>query len=245
MRRVLFHCFGFAIYGYPAMLYVGIVLGIYAELYAARLIGIDVTAALAATLCLLMTALFGARMLHVLSHWSHYSRDPMQVLRCSDGGASMYGGLLLAIPVSFPVLATLGLSFGTFWDLASFAMLVGLIVTRIGCFLNGCCAGRPTSHWCGMYLPNYKGVWRRRIPVQILDASWGAVVLAGSLILLGDLPFHGARFLYAIGAYGAGRVVLESLRDEQDRVRGISVHKFISTGLIAASLGAFATGWWR
>ena len=245
MHRVLFHFCGISIYSYPAMLYVGIVLGIYAELYAATSIGLDVPATLTATLALLATALLGARLLHVLTHWSLYRRDPDRILRCSDGGASMYGGLLLAFPASFPVLAMLNLPFATFWDLVSFTMLVGMIVTRAGCFLNGCCAGRPTSHWWGWNLPNYKGVWRRRIPVQILEAIWGTLVLTGGIVLWGSQPFQGALFLYAIGAYGLGRIVLESMRDEQDRVRGISVHKLISSGLIAASLGAFAIGWWH
>jgi len=243
MRRVLFNFFGVSIYSYAAMLYVGIVLGIYAELYAAATVGLSVPVILTATLILIATALLGARLLHVLSHWHLYRLNPERILRCADGGASMYGGLLLAFPASFPVLAMLGLPFRTFWDLTSFAMLTGMIVTRAGCFLNGCCAGRPTAHWCGIHLPNYRGVWHRRIPVQILEAIWGSAVLAGAVLLWGRLPFQGALFLYAVGAYGLGRVVLESLRDEQDRFHGVSVHKLISSGLIAASLGVFAFGW--
>ncbi len=243
MRRVLFHFHGRSIYSYPAMLYLGIVLGIYAELYAASTIALNLQAILTATLILIATALLGARLLHVLPHWRHYRQYPGRILKCADGGASMYGGLLLAFPASVPVLALLGLPFATFWDLASFAMLVGMVITRAGCFLNGCCSGRPTTGWCGMNLTNYRGVRRRRIPVQILEAAWGTAVLAGAVLLWGRLPFPGSLFLYAVGAYGLGRVLLESLRDEQDRVGGVSLHKAISLGLIATALGAFAAGW--
>jgi phosphatidylglycerol:prolipoprotein diacylglycerol transferase len=177
MRRVLFLWFDHPIYSYPAMLYVGIVLGIYAQLYATLSIGLDVTQTLMATLLLLVIALLGARLLHVVSNWRTYQGRPWLILKFSSGGASMYGGLLMGVPLSIPVLAALQIPFATYWDTCSFTMLVGMIVTRAGCFMNGCCAGRPSSGWWAINLPNYKGVWRRRIPLQILEAAWGVFVL--------------------------------------------------------------------
>lgn len=245
MRRILFRWFGVPIYSYPAVLYVGSVLGIYAQLYAARSVGLDLALTLAATLLLLTIALAGARLLHVIPNWGLYRERPERIFRFADGGAAMYGGLLLAVPLSLALLPVLGTPLGAYWDTATFAMLVGMIVTRGGCFLNGCCAGRPTSSWCGINLANYKGVWRRRIPLQILEAASGIIVLAASVLLWRRLPFEGALFLFAIGAYGAGRIVLESMREELDRVMGMSVHKTISTAFVALSLGVFAIAWLR
>jgi hypothetical protein len=59
VRRVLFHFGGIPIYSYPAMLYLGIVLGIYAQLAAALSIGLPVWPTLSTTLLLLTAALFG------------------------------------------------------------------------------------------------------------------------------------------------------------------------------------------
>jgi phosphatidylglycerol---prolipoprotein diacylglyceryl transferase len=241
MRRILFHFFGTPIYSYPAMLYLGIVLGIYAELHAAGSIGLSLQSTLFATLILLSMALLGARLLHVLPLWHVYRHNLKHILHFSNGGASMYGGLLVAVPASFPLLAYFELPFGSFWDVASFTMLVGMVVTRVGCFLNGCCCGRPTLSRWGLNLPNHEGVWRRRIPMQIWEAAWGVVVLAGGILVWRLQPFEGAVFSYAVGAYGFGRLVLESFRDKQNWVRGISVHKAISVGLIAISIGVFAT----
>ncbi len=245
MRRVLFRWFGRPVHSYPAMLYLGTVLGIYVQLYAALSMRFDAASTLTAALLLLTIALLGARVLHVTANWRVYRERPRQIFRFSNGGASMYGGLLLAFPLSLPLLAALGLPFGAFWDMASLTILVGMVVTRVGCLLNGCCAGRPTSGWWGINLPNYKGVWRRRVPVQILEIAWGLIVLAGAVLLWGRLFFQGALFLYTIGAYGAGRIVLESMRDEQDRIMGVSMHKAISTGFVAISLCAFAIAWLR
>src|SRR4030095_14917404 len=188
------------------MLYIVIVLGIYAELYAASKIGLDVVPTLTATLALLSAALLGARLLYVLTEWPFYRERRGEILRFSRGGASMYGGLLLAVPLSVPVLLALGLPIGEFWDVASFTMLTGMIVTRVGCFLNGCCAGRPTNGRWGIVLPNDRGVCRRRIPTQILEGAWGLVVLVGAMLLWRTLPFGGALFLYAVCVYSLGRV---------------------------------------
>jgi len=240
MRPILFRLRGIPIYSYPAMLYLGTVLGIEAELYAARTIGMGTSRTLAATLLLLVVALFGARLLFVITEGPRYRRAPRHILRFAAGGASMYGGLLLAVPLSIPLTAAFGLPFARFWDVTSLAMLVGLVVTRAGCFLNGCCAGRPTTGWLALELPDHRGVRARRIPNQLLDGGWGLVVLAVAVWLWAERPFPGALLLYALGAYGAGRIVLEALRDAPDRLGGIRLNRAISIGFVAVSLTALA-----
>lgn len=243
MRPILFRLGGVSIYSYLAMLYLGIVLGIYAQLHAGRTIGLEPARTLIATLVLLMAALMGARLLFVIPNWRMYRRAPRRIWRFSDGGASMYGGLFLAVPLSLPLTAILQIPFAAFWDTASFTMLVGMIVTRAGCFLNGCCAGRPTQGWLGLDLPDHRGVWTRRIPNQFLEAAWGLLALTGAVVLWEHRPFAGALILYALGAYGAGRIVLETARDEPDRVRGVRLQRAISMVFVAVSLTAFAVAW--
>jgi phosphatidylglycerol:prolipoprotein diacylglycerol transferase len=244
MRPILFTFCGRPVRSYPVTLYFAIVLGIYAELLAARSTGADTGAALAATLIVVVIALLGARLLFVVPHWREFSREPRRILRFAEGGASMYGGVLLAVPLSAPVLALLGLPFGTYWDMTTFTMLVGLLVGRIGCFLNGCCAGRQT-HRLGAWLPNERGEWKRRIPTQVLEAAWTAVVLAGAVALWGHQPFPGALLLYALGAYSAGRLVLETFREHQDRLAGFSLQHAISIFFVAVGFGSFAIAGWH
>lgn len=238
MRRVLFRWFGCPVYSYPAMLYTGIVLGIYVQLYAGKQIGLDTAPILTATLLLLVAALSGARLLHVLPNWRYYRAHPRRILDFASGGASMYGGLLLAVPLSIVTLAALNIPFWTFWDIATFTLLIGMIITRAGCFLNGCCAGRATASEWGMYLPDYRGIWKRRVPTQILEAAWGTVVLVGATLMWRRIPFDGALFLYAVAGYGLGRLVLEPLRDRPDRVAGMRLQSAVSLILVASSVAA-------
>jgi phosphatidylglycerol---prolipoprotein diacylglyceryl transferase len=240
VRRVLTHCLGRPIYSYPVTLYLGIVLGLYAELSAARAQGVDTAPLLAATLILAAIALLGARLLFVALNWPRFRREPRRILRFAEGGASLFGGILLAVPCSLLLLPAFDIGFGAFWDLASFTMLVGMAVGRIGCFLNGCCAGRPYDGRLSMYLPDEQGRWRRRIPSQLLESAWSATVLAGLVVLWRRVPFDGALMIYTVIAYSAGRFALEALRERPDAFRGLWVQRAIALSLIAASLVAFA-----
>ena len=111
-----------------------------------------------------------------------------------------------------PLLALLDLPFGAFWDIGAFTILTGMILTRVGCLLNGCCGGRP-SPW-GLNLPKRpRGVWTRRIPTQCLEGTWAATLLVGAVLLWDAMPFAGALFAFVVAGYCCGRLVLESLRD--------------------------------
>jgi phosphatidylglycerol:prolipoprotein diacylglycerol transferase len=226
-------------------LYVGLVLGIFAQVHAATLDHVDQTRTVVATLILLAPALMGARLLFVVTHWHSYRQDPKRVWQAAEGGASMYGGILLAVPLSVPVLSALKLPAWAFWDIASFTILVGMIFARIGCFLNGCCAGHPTDRWLGLRLPDHRGVWERRVPTQFMEAVWAGVVLIGAILLWPRMPFDGALFLYTVVSYSAGRFFLEPTRQEQERVSGLSLHRAMSTMFVAASLVLFVIRWLR
>ena len=161
MRRILFSWHGFNVYSYPAMLYVGMLAGVLAGAHVARTSGMDPDRFAIATIILTVPALVGSRALFVLAHWDAYRFDLPRAWRRSEGGMAMYGGLAAAVPLSIPLLAAMQLPFAAYWDAASVTILVGMMLTRVGCLLNGCCSGRPTSAWFGVNLPDHRGIWRR------------------------------------------------------------------------------------
>jgi phosphatidylglycerol---prolipoprotein diacylglyceryl transferase len=227
MRRVLVHWGPVSLRSYPTLLGLGLVLGLYAQLAAAAAAGLDLARSQAATLLLSAVALGGSRLLYVVARPRGAAGD----------GAVLYGGLLLALPVSVPLLAALGLGFGDYWDSACFTLMGGVGFGRIGCFLHGCCAGRRTSSSLGIAAQD-----ARRIPVQLLEAGWVAVVLAGVLLLRDHAPFPGALCLGALGAYGAGRLALEPAREQTGRVLGSTFHRGVSAALVAGALVGLALG---
>ena len=243
MRRLLFEWHGIKLYSYPVMLYLGLLSGIMAGTYGAGLDGLNPGRVYATLLLLIPVALVGARLLFLLAHWRLYRREPHRIWRQSEGGASLYGGLLLSCLVSLPVLKILRLPFGAFWDVASITMLIGMTFTKVGCFLNGSCAGRPTTSRQALYLPNHQGIWRRRLPTQLLEAGWAAVILLGLMGLWHRLPFPGAGFLYTVAAYSLGRWWLEATREDIETVGPLSLHRSIAVGLVAVCLMGFAVMW--
>jgi phosphatidylglycerol:prolipoprotein diacylglycerol transferase len=244
MRRILFSWRGTNIYSYPAMLYVGLLAGIFVGAWAAQGWGMSADRFAIAVTLLLIPALAGSRLYFVLTRWRLYRRDPARIWRRGEGGMSMYGGFIMAVPLSFPLLRLLGLPFAAFWDAAVLTILLGMAFTRIGCFLNGCCHGRPSEAWYALSLPDHHGIWRRRIPTQLMEMAFALVLFGAALALRNAAPFPGAIFCFGVAGYGAGRWVLESLRE--DETAGLDKTTMQATSIllvIAALIGlAFIRG---
>jgi len=243
MRKVLFTCYGRPVYSYPAMLYVGLVAGVFAGAHVAQDAGLSADRFAVAVVILMVPALVGARLYFVLTRWEVYRREPRRIWRRSEGGMAMYGGLILAVPLSLPLLWALDLRFGAFWDAATFTILLGMAFTRVGCLLNGCCGGRPTSGWFALELPDHAGVWQRRYPTQLMEAAFAAALFAAAFLLRDRAPFAGAIFASAVAAYGAGRVLLETLREDEAGGRDRAAMQATSMLLVVAALAGLAFVW--
>ena len=245
MRRILFQWRGLTVWSYPAMLYVGLVAGVVAGNAAAHAGGIDAFRAFVATMVLIPAALVGARLSYVANHWQFYRKNRRRIWDRSDGGYIMYGGLPAALLLSVPLLAALQLPFGAFWDVGICTILVGMIFARIGCLLNGCCAGRPSRAWGSVYLPNHMGVWERRIPTQCLEAGWAAVLLVSAINVWRWLPFPGALFLLVTASYASGRLLLEPMYERQPGAGRFTIYHAISVVFIVVSLATLTAHWPR
>lgn len=245
MRRVLFHVRGVSIWSYPTLLYLGLVCGFYVMYAIAPSLGMDRTRASIATLMMFVPAIAGSRIWFVLDHWAIYRHEPRRIWRHSDGGMTLYGGLVLALVLSPIILAALGLRFAAFWDGATFTILVGMIFTRVGCLLNGCCSGRYTGGRLGMRLPDHTGRWERRYPVQLLELAATVILLAGSATLLTVGTPRGTVFAFGLVGYSAARLVIDPLRERPTQAsapRPLALATFVACSVLASGLGWLATG---
>lgn len=234
-RRTLFEIGRLSLPSYTAFLYLGIVVGIYVGAAVARAEGLSATRFALTSIVLLAPALAGARLWYVAQHLGRYRAEPAAIWRRAEGGSALYGGLVLSVLASIPVLVVANLPFWPYWDAAIVTMLVGLCVTRLGCLVHGCCAGRETSGALGMWLPGRGGEWKRRYPTQLIEAGWAVAVLVVALAARPSLPFDGALLAFVVGAYAAGRLVLELTRETDDARRTIWVNVVVSGLLVAAA----------
>jgi phosphatidylglycerol:prolipoprotein diacylglycerol transferase len=243
MRPILLEWYGIRVYSYPAMLYLGLVFGIVAGNYAANVAGLASDRVFVAMLLLAVAGLIGARLLFVSTHWAIYRREPGRIWRRSEGGAAMQGGLLLAMLVSAPLLWAVGLPFGAFWDVATFTALIWVVFARIGCLLHGCCGGRPSDGRFALNLPNSRGIWCPRVPTQILEGGWAALLLLGAVRGWVHSAFPGALFLAAVAAYEAGRFVLQPTREVQQRIEWLNLPRALSAALVTGSVTSLLILW--
>src|SRR5262245_54609415 len=243
MRRILFRRRRLVIWSYPAILYVALLAGVVVGNAASHATQLDAGRALAATLILIPPAIVGARLLYVATHWDSYRHRPARIWNRQEGGLTMYGGLPIIMLLSAALLPALGLGFGEFWDVASLTIITAMVFGKMGCLMNGCCAGRPSRSRIAVSLPNVEGVWKKRIPIQCLEAAWACVVLAGASALLGRLPFHGALFLVVAALFGAGRAALECMRELESEASTIGFGKAASILIVITAVGILVVQW--
>jgi phosphatidylglycerol---prolipoprotein diacylglyceryl transferase len=243
MHRTLFSWRGHTIYSFPAMLYAGTLAGIFVGAHFAPSAGMSADRFAVAVAILLIPALAGSRLYFVLTRWEVYRHDPVRIWQRAEGGMALYGGFILTVPLSIPLLRAMGLPFGSFWDTAVITILLGMAIARLGCFLNGCCAGRPSDAWFALSLPDHHGIWRRRIPTQLMEMIFALLLFGAAIGLRGYSRFPGALFCFLVAAYGAGRSYLESLREDESGGRDKTVLQVTSILLVIAALGGLVLVW--
>jgi phosphatidylglycerol:prolipoprotein diacylglycerol transferase len=98
-----------------------------------------------AALCLwiLALAVVGSRLLYVASHLESYSGRILDALKLWEGGLTMYGGFVAALAGALVYLRRYRLPVAEVFDAFAPAVALGSGITRVGCFLNGCCYGKP------------------------------------------------------------------------------------------------------
>jgi prolipoprotein diacylglyceryltransferase len=243
MRPVLFQWRGLTVWSYPAMLYFGLLFGVAAGNIAAHAAHINSFKAYVATLILIFPALAGARLLYVAANWKTYQHDLGRIWDRKDGGLIMYGGLPAALVLSLPLLRVLQLNFGAFWDVSAFTILVGMMFTRVGCLLNGCCGGCRSEAWFSVYLPNREGVWEKRVPTQILEAAWALVLLVSAVAIWPRMPFRGGLFLFGAAGYASARLVMELARERAGEAPRLSLTNVISILTVFFSVSTLTLYW--
>lgn len=167
------------------------------------------------TLAILVGAIIGSRVLSVILNWDHYSVHPEQLVRVWAGGLSFHGGLIGGIIAGGALTRLRGKSILRAMDLFAPSIAIGYAITRIGCFLNGCCHGHPTDSVFGVVFPHIANAGP--VGVQIhptqLYSSFAALVIFGILVTVRRYLAHpGQLFGCYLVLYSLGRFVVEEFR---------------------------------
>lgn len=120
----------------------------------------------------LAVGIAGARLLDLGVNWGYYADDLSRAYGLGFRGFSLDGGLVLALATALLLSRALRLPVWRLADSAVPALAAGIVLMRVGCFLNGCCFGTITSlPWAVTYPPG--------------SAAWAYQVATGRTGLLG------------------------------------------------------------
>jgi phosphatidylglycerol:prolipoprotein diacylglycerol transferase len=162
-----------------------------------------------------------------------------------SGYRSAYGGLLVAVAAGWLFARARGIPPGVFLDCATPGLAVGACWCRLGCFLAGCCWGRPTKSPLGLEFPfDHPGMLRlprgeqwALLPTQLYLAL-AALAILGVVVAarrrLRQRP--GAGFAVAALLYALSTFLVEFLRADPGRrfIAGLSHNQWISVAILAA-----------
>ncbi|MCM8760106.1 MAG: prolipoprotein diacylglyceryl transferase [Candidatus Omnitrophica bacterium] len=97
--------------------------------------------------------LIGGRSLHILVHLSYYYRNPFDILRIRNGGLAVEGAVIAVFIFLIIYSRIKKFNIREVLDIIALSTPLGQAIGRIGCFLNGCCYGRPTDIFLGVKFP--------------------------------------------------------------------------------------------
>jgi len=99
-----------------------------------------------AALYSLIAGVVGARIFYVIHYWPQFSGKPFtEIFAVWKGGLELLGGVLLAIFIIVGYLLVKKLPVRRYLDILGIGLMLALAFGRLGCFMNGCCFGRPTE----------------------------------------------------------------------------------------------------
>ncbi len=185
----------------------------------------------------------GARLWFVVEHGAVLEgpRWPW-LFHPAAGGFSSYGGLLAAVAVAVGYARLAKLPVPALLDSGAVGLCLFGIAARLGCFLAGCCHGRPSELPWAVTFPLDSPAVRRFgegvgvHPTQLYEAA--ALALIAVWVACRPAVVPGARLLRVAAYYSVARFLLDGFRGDAAVQGGaLSTAQWASLLVLAASAG--------
>jgi phosphatidylglycerol:prolipoprotein diacylglycerol transferase len=166
---------------------------------------------------MIVWAIVGSRAMYVLINLSFFITHPLDTMKIWQGGLVFSGGFLAVTPVMAWHLRRRHLSFWKVGDLWAPAIALGQGIGRIGCFMAGCCYGKPTDLPWGVVFKNPNSLAPLGIPLhptQVYDVLAGIVIFLILLIITSRKKFEGQVFVWFLILHSTARLLTERFRGD-------------------------------
>ena len=138
---------GLPIRGFGLMFLLATVTGVALATRRARQMGIDPEEILGLAFGMFVAGIIGARVYYVIQYWDQFNKAPdiasrlVAIVNTTQGGIVVYGALIGSLLAAILTCWKRRLPLLAIADIIMPAMLIGLSLGRLGCFMNGCCYG--------------------------------------------------------------------------------------------------------
>lgn len=252
-RTILFRVGNWIFTTYAFLAAAAFATGFTVSLWYDAMVGLDLV--LYAKLYLFMVVpavLVGLRSFSIMLEWRELFRRPLQTL--IKPGYMLHGGIAGGLIALWGMSMLTGTPVLRLLDAPALAMPLGEAIARLGCYVYGCCWGRPTTSWFGVrYTSPHAKVVRcapHLMNVKIHPAQlYALVVYLGMFAVfyaaLPFLPFDG----FLAGAYlivhSIIRYSLEFFRqDDRGKLWGKITHtNLYSAVMVGMGLVCLMAGW--
>jgi len=213
MHRILFSIGNFPIYSYGVCIALGVLLGYIMVNARNKRLKIGKNEDISDLfLYMLIFGILGARILYIFLHTNEYMSDPLSAFNLRAGGLSLYGSLIAGFCVLIYFSKKRKLDPFKVIDLFAPAVLLGIAVGRIGCFLNACCIGVEAPAPWGVVFAD-AGFTTPRYPAPLYEMVLDLIAMGFILYSEKHKKFEGELMLSALCYYSVIRFIIEFFRD--------------------------------
>lgn len=182
----------------------------------------------------------GARMFHVLDNWEYFSTHPAQIV--GGQGMAIYGALVGGAVASVIYARIKHVPIGRAADSLAPGLLVGQMIGRVGCIINGDVWGRVTDlPWAFVYTHPDAMLPRELLgqpthPYPVYEIIWNAAVLAIIWRLGRRVKKDWVVFLSYASLYSVGRFVLMFTREQRTWLWGLQQTQLIALIVLVSAV---------
>lgn len=236
----------FEVRWYGIMVVLAVVAVIAISVHEARRVGMPTEHIYNVGLWAIISGMVVSRLFHVIDKWEYYVAHPQQIVRFE--GLTVYGAVVGAVLAVLAYAWVKKLSFWQISDIAAPGALVGQAIGRIGCLINGCCYGLPTSlPWGLVYThpASYAPIGEAVHPTPIYHLLWNLIAFAILWFLRTRLKPTGSIFLAYLALYSTGDLVIRFVREGEPFLFGMQQAQLIGVAMLVITLPWLAVRMWR
>ena len=205
------------IHTYGVFVALGFLSGILISIKIGKSMEIDSQQVMDMGFLIILSGLIGSHLAYVLMNLSYYKSNLIDILKIWDGGLVFSGGLI-AVAITMVLYAKRKkISVLRIGDLWSPAAAIGQAIGRIGCFMAGCCFGKPTDMIWGITFRNTESLAPLNIPLhptQLYSSFCGFIIFIILLTLSAKKKFEGQVFIWFLILHSTARLLIERYRGD-------------------------------